>query len=63
MFFSNDQYYFLNLLQFYSFFLGGGSNGMVYQIEYQNIQYAMKISNKKSTKEYEIAEKNEKLYN
>ncbi|CAF3800041.1 unnamed protein product [Rotaria sp. Silwood1] len=37
--------------------LGRGAVGMVYQIEYQNIQYAMKISNKKSTKEYEIAEK------
>ena len=29
---------------------------MVYQIEHENIQYAMKISNTKSRKEYEIAE-------
>jgi predicted Ser/Thr protein kinase len=39
------------------FFLGRGANGMVYQIEYQNIQFAMKISNKNSTKEYNTAEK------
>ncbi|CAF1679256.1 unnamed protein product [Adineta ricciae] len=37
--------------------LGRGANGIVYQIEHENIQYAMKISNKTSTKEYEIAEK------
>ena len=29
---------------------------MVYQIEHENIQYDMKISNTKSRKEYEIAQ-------
>ncbi|CAF1333010.1 unnamed protein product [Didymodactylos carnosus] len=38
------------------FYLGRGASGMVYQTEYQNIQYAIKISNKNSIKEYEIAE-------
>ncbi|CAF3457438.1 unnamed protein product [Rotaria socialis] len=37
--------------------LGRGANGIVYRITYNNYEYVMKISNKKSMKEYEIAEK------
>ena len=38
------------------FCLGRGAHGIVYQVEHENIQYAMKISNRNSRKEYEIFE-------
>ncbi|CAF3004896.1 unnamed protein product, partial [Rotaria sp. Silwood2] len=39
--------------------LGGGTNSMVYQIAYNNNKYAMKISNKMSKKEFDIAQEME----
>ncbi|CAF0837989.1 unnamed protein product [Rotaria sordida] len=36
--------------------LGSGANAMVYRISYNNIEYAMKISNKMSRKEYDIVQ-------
>ena len=45
------------------FVLGQGANAMVYEIEYQNISYAMKISNENSKKEYKIVQKMEKYIN
>ncbi|CAF5122063.1 unnamed protein product, partial [Rotaria sp. Silwood1] len=37
-------------------FVGSGANAMVYRILYNNIEYAMKISNKMSRKEYDIVQ-------
>ncbi|CAF3946444.1 unnamed protein product [Rotaria sp. Silwood1] len=38
-------------------FIGSGANAMVYRIVYNNIEYAIKISNKMPTKEYDIFQK------
>ncbi|CAF3082401.1 unnamed protein product [Rotaria sp. Silwood2] len=42
-------------------FIAGGANAMVYRILYNNIEYAIKISNKMPKKEYDIFQ-NMKVY-